>query len=264
MNKRVLQFAFLSLIVSMAFSTSAFAGTFRSPAKDTMCSAEAGTWCANGYGVQAVSSGIYACIPDQVGFVGWDLSSVTETIGSAQVSLTTYDVSGAPQPPTGLVFELFVPASQDWTESIDQASPGSSGAILASTTIALANGSEPQTVVFGGSSKPTDAATLGAYFESIKTTGPATVGVRISGGCLLGTVVAFNDREDTGNLPGGAAATEANLILFSPTAVSVSSLSASREMNNVSAFVAIGLVSLSGIAAGSGLLKLRKRRQGID
>jgi hypothetical protein len=265
MNKRkyVKLFTLLMIPLILIPTITVVAGTYRSPSKDTYCDAQEGEWCDNGYGVQAGSSGIGACNPDQVGFIGWDLSSVTQTIETAQLTLTTYDVSGVP--PAGvIVFELFIPSTQSWSEDITQTSPGASGSTLASTSVALTNGTNPQTVVFGGANI-NDAETLGAYFDGLSTGSSATVGVRISGGCSLGTLVAFNDREDSGELPGGAAATEPDLILFTPTAVSLSSLNASGQDSaaNNTLFLAIGALVLT-LAAVALLSALRKRNAALE
>lgn len=205
------------------------AGTFRSPSKDTACQVTSGGLCGNGSGVAVQASqnpgNPSLCTPvSLVGFVGWDLSGITQSIGSAELILTTYRVTGAPTS-TPVTFELFEPLTHDWSE-VGAVSPGSSGNTLATTSVLLENlTGTPQTVVFSGS----DAVALGAYFNNLRSPGPATVGIRISGGCTASTVVYFNDRENTGNLPGGAAATEPDLLLFTPTAVSLQSVGASSQ-----------------------------------
>ena len=81
---------------------------------------------------------------------------------------------------------------------------------------------------------------------------------------LQNTAVTFNDRENTGNLPGGAAATEPDLILFSPTAVSLQSVGASSQNQGVPlavfgavAFLALLMVSITYIIPA---LRNQKRR----
>jgi hypothetical protein len=257
-KKRFQWFAlFVMILFLMTTAAVVMAGTYFSPSKDIMCDAEAGSWCENGFGIQAGSSGIGACIPDQVGFIGWDMSNIGDEISSAQLTLTTYDVSGVP-PGGTITFELFVPSTQDWTEDGSQPSPGGAGTAIASTSVALANGTAPQNVVFGGNADPADADALGVYFESLRASGVATVGVRISSGCSLGTLVAFNDREDSGELPGGADATEPDLIFFTPTAVSLGSINAVGQVQN-GAGVALFIAAL--LLLGTGTVVYYRRRQ---
>ncbi|MBK8986879.1 MAG: hypothetical protein IPM39_12525 [Chloroflexi bacterium] len=262
MRKRLIWLVLIFLALTLITAANVSAGTYRSPSKDTLCDAQVGSWCENGYGVQTGSSGIGACIPDQVSFIGWDLRDVGGAIDSAQLTLTTYDVSGAPSPGV-IVFELFIPSTQDWTEDLDQPSPGASGTILASSSVALINGTNPQQVVFGGSADPAGATALGDYFDGLRANPATTVGVRITAGCSQGTLVAFNDRENRGNLPGGAAATEPDLILFTPTAVSLSSLNASGENanSNVPVVLVIGALGIIAVVTSFvGLPLLRQRK----
>lgn len=239
--KHMLRLCVLFVVVLMLPSF-AMAGTSRSPAKDTTCMANAGGACGNGFGITPQSSlnpgG--SCVVMQISLIGWDLAALSGPITSAELTLTTYNVSGAP---TGVPveFELFAPVSHDWTE--DGQSPGSSGTTLATTAVLLTNGQTPQTVIFGGSANPGDADTLGAHFESLRTTGSATVGVRITDGCSPSTIVFFNDREDTGELPGGAEATEPDLLLFTPTAVNLQNFRATTGQPATWLLLVVGIVA---------------------
>jgi hypothetical protein len=80
------------------------------------------------------------------------LTDITGTVATAELKLTTFFVSAAPVPPNTLTFQLFEPSIQDWTEASGQTSPGNTGGILATTSVALIDspvGTNPQTVVFG-------------------------------------------------------------------------------------------------------------------
>lgn len=235
------------LILMVITAGVANAGTTRSPLKDTICDITAGSWCYSPSGIQVEGSTHPVtgdCSAALVSFIGWDLSDISGTIATAQLTLTTYFVIGAPATPVEI--QLFAPTTHDWTENGDTVSPGSSGATLATTSVVLNDGWTPQTVVFGGATNPTDAATLGAYLNSLKSPGPATVGVRIaSGNCgPVSVVVAFNDREDTGSLPGGATATEPDLLLFDPTAISLSFMDTGNPNQSfyTAALVAVALL----------------------
>lgn len=264
MKKDVRWFALFAIVLILTITGIVMAGTYRSPSKDTACDATVNSWCYNNSGVQPSSSGIAACNPAQVGLIGWDLSGVSGTIDSAQLTLTTYFVTGAPLPPATVTFELYEPSAHDWTETNADISLGSSGTTIATATVALTNdplppaSPTPQTVVFSG-------AALGAYFNSLKATGPATIGVRITEGCgNSALLVSFNDRENSGNLPGGAAATEPDLILFTPTAVSLSSFTPAGEAPNSTGttFLVIGALGLAVMATSyAALPMLRKRKR---
>jgi hypothetical protein len=246
--KKVLRWLIPILVLTIISAVTVHAGTFRSPSKDTVCQAFVGGACANNFGISPQSGadpiipGL--CTPSQIGLVGWDLSDITDQIASAELVMTTYNVVGA-IPGTPVELQLFNPSTHAWTEV--GSSPGSSGATLATTSVLLANSQTPQTIVFGGSANLVDAATLGAHFESLRASGSATVGVRISGGCTPSTNVFINDRDDTGNLPGGAAATEPDLILFTPTAVSLASVGVASNSTGV-ATAALLLAAVLGLA----------------
>lgn len=226
----------------------AVAGTDRSPSKDTTCEASAGGTCFDQFGVYMDSGGTGGnCIPSAVGFVGWDLSAITATIDSAELTMTTYTVAGATALPVEI--QLYVPSNHTWTEN--GTSPGSSGTTLAATSVVLTNGATPQEVVFGGAGDPADADALGAHLNSLKATGSATVGVRISANCEPdgSTVIVFNDMENSGSLPGGAAATEPDLILADPTAISLLSVDAIQPGGYTAALFAVVLLLVVTLVA---------------
>jgi len=236
----------------------AIAGTSRSPSKDTTCQ-KSGS-CANNFGVQLTGSNLGATPPEkcsngQFGYIGWNLSGVSGTTATAELTLTTYSVSGAPASPTAVVFQLVEPNTQNWTEN--GTDPGLKSNVLATTSVVLSNGSAPQTVSFGGSANPADASTLGSYFQNLKGVGDgtATVGVRISDGCTLSTFVAFNDRENTGNLAGGASATEPDLLLFSPTSVGFYSFRAGSA--GTGTLILAGVLLATVLVSGAALLRRR-------
>ncbi len=250
----------LTLLLVVLTTGVVVAGTFRSPSKDTTCQVTTGGLCEDETGILAQASqnpgDPLLCTPvSAVGFIGWDLSMITEQIGSAELVLTTYRVTGAPTT-TPVTFELFEPSTHDWSED-GAVSPGSSGNTIATTSVLLANVTgTPQTVVFGGS----DAVALGAYFNNLRSPGPATVGIRISGGCTASTLVYFNDKENTGNLPGGAPATEPDLLLFSPTAVSVAAIGASSQSHS-GALVALLIAAVLVLGAGTAVYYRRQEKE---
>lgn len=215
--KRLIPWLLLTVALILLPVGLALAGSDRSPSKDTTCAN--GGACADNFGIQSTGSNTPSpCSNGQLGYIGWDLSGVVGTITTAELTLTTYSVSGAPAAPNAVEFQLVEPNSQSWTE--DGTDPGLTANVLATASSVLSNGTSAQTVTFGGSGNPTDAATLGAYLENLKASGAATVGIRISGGCTLNTSVAFNDSENTGGQSGD---TEPDLLLFGPTAVTVQS-----------------------------------------
>ena len=108
------------VILVLASSLVALAGTFRSPSKDIYCLVN-GT-CVNGFGITTNASNTAGpCNSTQVGYIGWNLSGVTTALTSAKLTLTTTNVTGAPVGP--LTFSLLVPGNHTWTEPI----PGPTG-----------------------------------------------------------------------------------------------------------------------------------------
>lgn len=215
---------FLLALLIMVPVSLANAGTFRTATKDTTCLA--GGTCADGYGIQIVSSNIpTSCSDSQISYIGWNLSTLSTTIQSAELTLKTYSVSGSP-PDGPLTFELVTPASHSWTE--DGSDPGY-GTVIATTTATLTDGMSMQTVTFGGSENTVGANAIGAYFQAIRNDGApsiATIGIRISGGCTTSTSISFNDSENTGSV----ASSDPDLILYTganATAITLSTLTAS-------------------------------------
>jgi hypothetical protein len=242
---------FAVLVIVVATTSIVRASTFFSPFKDTVCEVFAGGQCENGFGIAPQSGSFLGgpCNPGQIGLIGWDLSTVSDAVGSAQITLTTYQVEGA-QPGIPVEFQIFAPTTHTWTED-GAVSPGSSGATLATSSALLSNGLTSQTVVFGGSANPADAILLGEHFEQLRTGSlpeSATVGVRISGGCSLSTFVLFNDLDNSGGLPGDPVTTGPQLFLFTPTAVQFVSSSASGDAQTPLAPVLL-VVALLGLTA---------------
>ncbi len=181
------------------------AGTDRTATKDTTCFLGSAQ-CADGFGVAPAAGNLGGtpsdpCIDSQLGYMAWDLSGITQTIGSAELTLSTYNVTGISGP---LTFELFAieDASETWgpddvNPPTEDTSVGDSG-VLATNTATLTPGTTPQTVVFGGAGNTVDADTLGNYFETKRPATSATVGIRIADGCSLSTVINFEDANDAG------------------------------------------------------------------
>lgn len=238
---------FVPLFVLLVITAGvAYAGTVRSPLKDTACEITAGGACGSPFGVQVEGSAhpiTGACSAALVGFVGWDLSGVTSTIETAQLTMTTFNVLGAPATPVEI--QLFAPTTHDWTENGATTSPGSSGATLATTSVVLTNGTTPQTIVFGGVTNPADATTLGTHFNGLKSPGPATIGVRIASGTCgaVSVFVAFNDRENFAG-QGNPGDTEPDLLLFDPTAISLSFMDAQNPNQGLytAALIAVAIL----------------------
>ncbi len=191
--KRSRFFFGLVVIIAMVLvsATVIFAGSYRSPDKDTTCD---GSNCSNGFGVYVQASGDPgggSCQPTWVGYIGWDLSSEANTWQSASLKLTAYNVVGGAPPFTFKVY----PANNDtWTE--DGADPGYD----VNNELATATDDLTDNVVEFAS----DA--LGAYFLN-KKGGEATIAVVMTDGCGTQSGTAqFEDREGSG----GSAPTSGN------------------------------------------------------
>lgn len=235
-------------ILTLILSTGVLAaGTTRSPSKDTLCLKNG--QCHDAAEINITGSMTPApCSNSQVGYIGWDLSAVSTAISTAQLALTTQSVTGLPE--DGLVtFQLVKPAHHTWSENgtdpgfSDLTSPEN---VLATTSIVLTT--PPQQVVFGGVANPADASTLGAHFDSLRSSGAATVGVRISNGCTLSTNVVFEDSEGATTPPPG----EPDLMVYGPNAVAVSALSAARTAPAWPLYAGLGaaaLIVVAGLAA---------------
>jgi len=239
----------LALLIMIPASLTS-AGTLRTATKDTTC--QAGSTCADGFGVQIVSSNIpSACSDSQIGYVGWNLSSISTAIQSAELTLKTYNVSGAPG--GALTFELVTPASHSWTEG--GSDPGY-GTVIATTTATLSDGVATQSVTFGGSGNTAAANAIGVYFEALRTGGaPAdsTIGIRISGGCTTSTSISFNDSENTGSV----ASSDPDLIFYTGPGATAITLTALSAVSGPAAPYAL-LATVIGLAALA-LVWIRRR-----
>jgi hypothetical protein len=236
------------LLLVVVTADVATAGTVRSPSKDTTCELAVNGQCADGFGVTFESSAIEnssVCTVVYPAFIGWDLSGVTTTIENAQLTMTTYNVLG-PEVGVPVQIQLFQPSNHTWAEN-GATSPGGSGTTLATTSVVLTEGTTPQTVIFGGSQNLADAQTLGDYFDNLRG-GTASIGVRISANCGdVSTVIFFNDSENSGNLPGGAAATEPDLLFYSPTAISLTTMGIQNLGQSVHPAVLVAVALLAGL-----------------
>ena len=248
MNLSRLVILLLSFIALSPISFS-HAGTLRTATKDTTCFP--GGACGDTSGVQVASSILpSACSDSQIGYMGWNLSSIAVTIQSATLTLQTYNVSGVPG--GDVTFQLVTPNDHTWTEN--GSDPGY-GTVIATTTATLVDGTATQTVTFGGSGNPTAANSVGAYFEGLRTgTTPAnaTIGIRISGGCTLSTNISFNDSEDSGGMTSG----DPDLLFYTgpgATALTLTSFSTARPGTPYPLLA--GLIGLFGLA----LIWMRRR-----
>ena len=174
--------------------------------------------------VQVASSNLpSACSDSQIGYIGWNLMQrCTTPVQSAELTLTTYNVTRSPGT---LTFELVTPTSHTWTEMVLILATARD---LATTTATLTNGESPQTT-FGGSGNMQPSNAIGAYFQRytaiMAAPSIATIGVRISGGCLVGTNISFNDSENSGSV----ASSDPDLIFYTgpgATAITLSTLTA--------------------------------------
>jgi len=239
-------------ILTLVLTTGVLAaGTMRSPSKDTFCLKNG--QCYEAFEVNITGSNTPApCSNSQVGYIGWDLSAVSSAVSTAQLTLTTQSVTGLPEDST-VTFQLVNPASHAWTEDgtdpgfLDLTNPEN---VLATTSIVLTT--PPQQVVFGGVANPADAVKLGAHFEVLRSSGAATVGVRISNGCTLSTNVVFEDSEGETTPPAG----EPDLMIYGPNVVAVSSLSAARTASAWPLYAGLGAVALILVAG----LAINRRR----
>ncbi|HHB89964.1 MAG TPA: hypothetical protein ENK60_01495 [Anaerolineae bacterium] len=240
----------ITILLLFVSATVIFAGTYRSPAKDTTCD---GTNCSNGFGVYVQASGSPGggpCQPTWVGYIGWDLSGETRTWQSASLKLTAYNVTGG-QPP--FTFKIYPANNDTWTE--DGADPGyDSNTELASAVDDLTD----NVVEFAS-----DA--LGNYFLN-KKGGMATIAVVMTDGCgAVSGTAQFEDREGSG----GNAANEPDLVFWTgpvvnstPTAVEMKSIRVedntpvSTNWPMIAGLFALGTAVLVGLGYG-----LRRSKQ---
>ena len=227
-----------------------FAGTYRSPSKDTSCYVNYGNQCYDNYGIQAEASdnGTGQCVPTVVGYVGWDLSSESRSWSSAALTLTAYSVTGGTPPFT---FALFSPSDHDWTE--DGVAPGYVGSAIVTTTVSSLSAGE--SVVFTSDD-------LGSHFSALKGHN-ASLAVVLTDGCGSHSAnIAFEDLEGSGGLHAPTSVKEADLVFWTgavdpntndPTAVDVASVKANTDSPSSNWPVIVGLVALFAlVVAGVG------------
>lgn len=239
------------IVLVIASSLVALAGQFRSPSKDIYCTV--GGTCYNSYGITTNASNVSGCNSTLVGYIGWDLSTLTQAPLSAELKLKTTNVTGAPTAPDGsplpLTFSLLIPNSHSWVEpvGVGGSDPGF-GAVVTTGTATLVNqgvGGAAQTVTFGGAANPTAANALGAYFDGLRTGGNpqnATIGIRISGGCSPSSVVTFAERES---------ANEPDLVFFTDynaNAVELSDFTTDNPAPTWPLYAGLGALALVAVA----------------
>lgn len=168
-------------------------------------------------------------------YLKFDLSSVTQTIGRATLSLTT-----AANPSSvvvgGTKVSLFQVADDSWTEGgITYGNAPAVGAELTPSVDApTANG---QTIVFGSD---TAASALSNYLQT-EAAGDkvASLAVKLTGTCNpVTTGVRFASKEN------GTVASRPSLQLYTPTAVSLSTFDAAKPTTNWPLFVGLGVLGL--------------------
>jgi hypothetical protein len=260
--KRVSLWTTAVVITAVVSSLVAFAGQFRSPSKDIYClvpgAGGGGNVCYDGYGIQTNGTGIGVCNSTMVGYIGWDLGGVATEIRSAKLTLTATSVTGAPaNPPSPLTFSLLVPGNHTWTEPTSPSGGGTDpgvGAVIATGTATLSDGTASQSVTFGGPGDTVAADALGDYFEDLRSgIDPAnsTIAVRISGGCTASSLVRFAERGSAG---------EADLVFYpqdGATAVTLSTFASADPMPNRPLIA--GLAALAAIIVAGGVVIYRKR-----
>jgi len=247
-RKRLLSLV-IPIMVVLLSATTIWAGTYRTPDKDTAC--DVGGTCWNDSGIYLDTSGQISggcsTTPNWVGYVDWDLTSENRTWNSASLKLTAYRYSGGTQPYT---FKLYAVSDTSWTESNSQTDPGyDANTVLGTATVDLTatNG----VVEF----KDDNNNTLGTYFSS-KKGGQASIAVALTGGCgsAGSVIVQFEDREGHG----GSAPTSANepdLVFWTgsgATAVSLSSVGAETGVNwlLIAGLFALAAMAVVGIGYG--------------
>lgn len=232
------------------------AGTDRSPTKDTSCYFNFSDQCANSptkLQVEASDDNNSGCAATIDTFVGWDLTGITQTIGSGELTMTATSQSTA----SGTItFELYAPDSDAWTE--DGTAPGH-GTQLATATLSDAGGTYPKKLVFGGTGNTADANAIGAHFDARKG-GVASVGIRMISGCGQSATIFFEDREGT---VGGVSSSEnePDLILKTgPDFTAVDFYSFRSGGTADMTMIGLGLLVAVGLLVGTGYTLAKRRR----
>ena len=269
MKRRFLSNLIIIFGITLLFMSVVSAGQFRTPDKDTSCGVTpTDSNCYNNYGVYVEASGSPGggCSATYVGYIGWDLSSQSDTWQSAELKLYAYKTSGGGPSYT---FTLYPASNDTWSET--GTNPGYNSSInLGTATVDLSNASASNMILVDFTSND-----LGTYFLN-KKGHEATIAVVMTNGCgNVNGSVWFEDREGSGStlLASGnrskdghdisviESANEPDLIFWTgkgATAVSVSSLNA-HSGPNWPLFAGIAVVALA-IVAGVGY-SVRRARQ---
>jgi len=242
------------------FATVIFAGTYRSPNKDTTCGNTTNdSNCYNGSGIYVETSGNIdtgACdAPQYVGYIGWDLTNdASKTWQSASLKLYAYDTAGGGPEYT---FTLYPANSDGWSET--GTNPGFDNTTeLATATADLSSASKANMVPIEFAS---DA--LGQYFLDKRSNPEATLAVVMTGGCSLNASVWFEDVDGTGGTA-PQSANEPDLIFYTgqvvngtPTAVDVKSFEAENNTSSstpnwplIAGLFALAAVVVVGVGYG--------------
>lgn len=239
---------FLSALIVVAAivaitATVVFAGTYRSPSKDTACDKSN---CFDNVGLEVQASGSPgggACSVVYYSYIGWDLTSENRTWQSASLKLTAYDITGGQAPFT---FKLYPVNNDTWTE--DGPDPGyDSNTELASVTDDLTD----NTIEF----KDDSSNKLGTYFLN-KRGGVASVALVMTDGC--GTIsgdVKFEDIEGTGGSAPNSA-NEADLIFYTGSGATAVTFHAAQANNTTpnwplyAGLAALAALVLAAVAFG--------------
>ncbi len=261
--RRAITSSVIAIVVALLFVTAIFAGTYRSPNKDTTCGdTPTDTQCYNGSGIYIETSGNIdtgACDnPEYIGYIGWDLTNETRTWIGGSLKLYAYDTAGGG--PT-YEFTLYPANTDNWTET--GTNPGfDSSTVLATASADLSSASTTNMVPIEFASDE-----LGSYFLN-KKGGEATLAVVMTGGCSLNASVWFEDTDGTGG-SAPASANEPDLIFWTghvvngtPTAVEMKTIQAETNTSSdsnwpmIAGLFALGAAVLVGLGYG-----LRRSKQ---
>ena len=251
--------ALLILIVTLLLPVGlVFAGTFRSPDKDTTCDASN---CFDGFGISTLGSQNIAspgsCLPDQAGLIGWTLAvdETTYPIASAILTMTvqSQDDSGTFVTTPGTYdFALVTPNNHTW--AANGPNPGYGAVIATSTGNVISAGGEK--VVFNA-----DVNGLGGYFAGLNidvaNPAPATVGIIMTNGCTAPShTVVFQDNDPVGF----TGADEPDLVFYpGPGATAVSLSETGTSAGGLNPSVLFGGAALL-VATAWALISLRNRK----
>lgn len=240
MKKSIIGLIFVISILLLV-SVVVFAGTYRSPSKDTTCD---GSTCSNVTELATSASLGFGstCVTDLRSYIGWDLTTDPGvSFVNAKLTLTTSPTDGVfTTDPGTYTFSLVTPNNHTWTAG--GSDPGF-GAVLATSSSTAVTAAGGEQVVF-----QSDA--LGTYFDNLQG-GTASVGVVISSGCtVIGSTVLFQDMGST---------SEPDLIFYTGTGGTPVTLRTFRATDPTpDKTLMVGLAGLAVVALMAALL-LRRR-----